>query len=116
MSKNFNFYEFLNIILQLCLALQVAQQRCCFVHYDLTPWNIILKYLKEPQYIHYIINGKVIRIRVCIIPVIIDYGKSHMIHNNIHHGFIKPYNFSTSFDIISLFITTFYQVMNFLIF
>ena len=111
MSKNFNFYEFLNIILQLCLALQVAQQRCCFVHYDLTPWNIILKYLKEPQYIHYIINGKVIRIRVCIIPVIIDYGKSHMIHNNIHHGFIKPYNFSTSFDIISLFITTIYQII-----
>ena len=111
MSENFNFYEFLNIILQLCLALQVAQQRFCFVHYDLTPWNIVLKYLKEPSNIHYIINGKVIRIRAHIIPVIIDYGKSHIIYNNTHHGFIKPYNFSSSFDIITLFITTVYQII-----
>jgi len=111
MSEKFKFTEFLNIILQICLALEVAQERCCFVHNDLTPWNICLKYLNEPKYIDYKIKNKIISIKTSIIPVIIDYGKSHVIHNNQHYGIINMFKYSKSFDMISIFITSVYQLI-----
>jgi hypothetical protein len=110
-GKNFNFNVLLNIILQICLALEVAQEKCNFVHYDLTPWNILLKHLKEDVYVEYHFNNKVIKIKTNIIPVIIDYGKSHVSHNNIHYGIVNMYKFDKSFDILSIFITVVYQII-----
>lgn len=112
MGDNFDFYTFLNIILQLCLALEVAQEKCCFVHNDLTPWNICLKYLNEPVYVDYIIKNKVITIKTSIIPIIIDYGKSYVIHNYQHYGVINMFKFTKSFDVITLFVTCVYQVIS----
>lgn len=111
MSEKFKFTEFLNIILQICLALEVAQENCCFVHNDLTPWNICLKYLNEPTYIDYKIKNKVISIKTSIIPIIIDYGKSHIIYNNQHYGIINMFKSSKSFDMLSIFITSVYQLI-----
>ena len=111
MSNTFKFSEFLNILLQICLALEVAQENCCFVHNDLTPWNICLKYLDEPTYIDYKIQSKVISIKANIIPVIIDYGKAHVIYQNQHYGNINIFKFSRSFDMLSIFITSIYQVI-----
>ena len=111
MGENFKFSEFLNIILQVCLALEVAQENCCFVHNDLTPWNICLKYLNEPTFVDYKIKNKVITIKTSIIPVIIDYGKSHVIYNNQHYGIVNMFNFSKSFDMLTLFITSVYQLI-----
>ena len=111
MSEKFKFTEFLNILLQICLALEVAQENCCFVHNDLTPWNICLKYLNEPKYIDYKIKDKVISIKTSIIPVIIDYGKSHVIYNNQHYGFINMFKFTKSMDMLSIFITSVYQLI-----
>lgn len=110
MGNTFNFYEFLNIILQICLALEVVQNRYNFVHYDLTPWNIMLKYLNEPIKIDYIIKNKVVSIKSRIIPIIIDYGKSYTSYENNHYGFIKECKFDKSFDMLCLFITTIYQI------
>jgi len=111
-SEDFNFRDCLLIILQLCAALQYAQKVCGFVHYDLTPWNIIIKYLKEPIYVDYMVcYNKVIRIKTHIVPVIIDYGKSHVFHENKHYGFINMYKFSTSNDVLSLLITIIYQII-----
>ena len=110
-SDNFDFYTFLNIILQLCLAIEVAQEKCCFVHNDLTPWNICLKYLNEPIYVDYTIKNKVISIKTSVIPIIIDYGKSHVVHNYRHYGVINMFKFTKSFDIITLFVTCIYQVI-----
>ena len=111
MSENFKFTEFLNILLQISLAIEVAQENCCFVHNDLTPWNICLKYLNEPKYIDYKIKNKVISIKTSIIPIIIDYGKSHVIYDNQHYGVINMFKSSTSFDMLSIFITSIYQLI-----
>ena len=111
-SEDFNFRDCLLIILQLCTALQYAQKACGFVHYDLTPWNIIIKHLKEPIYVDYMISyNKVIRIKTHIVPVIIDYGKSHVFYENKHYGFVNMYKFSTSNDVLSLLITIIYQII-----
>ena len=112
MSDTFEFSVFLNILIQLCLALEVAQENCCFVHNDLTPWNICLKYLNEPTYIDYKIKNKVISIKTSVIPIIIDYGRSHVIYNNQHYGFINMFKFTKSFDMLTLFVTCVYQVIS----
>lgn len=112
-SPNFSFQEYLFIIIQISLALQVAQNMCGLVHYDLTPWNIMIQRLKEPQMFDYVISyNKIIRIKTSVIPIIIDYGKSHVIYNGIHHGFINMFNMSTIQDIFTLLITSIDQIIN----
>lgn len=111
-SSKFNFHEFLFILLQISLALQVAQNYCCFVHNDLTPWNIILKRIPETT-IEYKINyNEVISIKTKIIPVIIDYGKAHVIHNNTHYGYVNMYKTSSCQDIITILVTSIHQILS----
>jgi len=111
-SEHFSFETYINIILQICLTLHVAQNMCCFVHYDLSPWNIIIQKLDKYVDIEYVIShDKVIKFRTNIIPIIIDYGKSHVVYNNIHYGYINVFKFSTSHDIISILIISMYQIL-----
>ena len=56
-------------------------------------------------------HEKVVRVKTNIIPVIIDYGKSHVIHDKIHHGFINMFQVSTIQDIITLLIKSIEQVI-----
>lgn len=106
-SQEFNMGEFLFIIIQICLALQIAQYKYNFVHYDLTPWNIILSRLEEEQEFDYIFKNNLnIKIKTKLIPVIIDYGKSYVSYDNIHRGFVNMFKMSTVQDIISLLITS----------
>lgn len=110
-SDEFNFKEYLMILSQLSLALQYAQEKIGFVHYDLTVWNIIIKRLEKPIEIVYSVNNKIIKIKTKIIPIIIDYGKSHIFYKNIHFGYVNMYNFNTCIDFISVFITSIYQII-----
>ena len=101
-SKEFTFDNFLSILCQVCLAVQVAQNRRGLVHYDLVPWNIVLQPSKG-NVIDYVIGyNKVIRVRTDVIPVIIDYGKSHVIVDQEHHGFINMFKVSTVQDMLSI--------------
>ena len=93
-SKEFNFFDFLEIILQICLAINFAQEKCCFVHYDLSIWNIIIKKLNYYTEVDYIINNKIVSFKTKLIPVIIDYGRSHVSYKNIHYGLINMYSYS----------------------
>ena len=112
-SDMFKFDEYLVIIIQLCLAIEVAQKHCALVHYDLTPWNIILQRLSgDPISIDYMISyDKILRIKTNIIPIIIDYGKSHIINNQTHHGFINMFEVNTYQDILTLLIKSIDQIV-----
>lgn len=110
-SKRFNLNDFIFILLQLCLAIKVAQNECYFVHYDLTSWNIVLQKQKHEIDVEYEIDGYVYSVRTNIVPVIIDYGKSHVIYKNEHYGFVKMYNFSSCQDILTLLLTSLYQIL-----
>ncbi len=101
-SKFFKVDTFLSILSQVCLAIQVAQNRCGLVHYDLMPWNIILQHSKHSVNDYVIGYDNIIRVRTNIIPVIIDYGKSHVIVNHEHHGFINMFKVSTIQDMLSI--------------
>lgn len=102
-SRNFDFKVFLSILLQLSASLCVAQQQCSFVHYDLAPWNIMLKSLEKEEQFDYVLNvDQVLRVRTNIIPVIIDFGKAHVIHDDNHYGFTQMYKTSRIQDILNI--------------
>lgn len=110
-SAEFDFRQYLFIIMQLCLAIQMAQNICGLVHYDLTPWNIVLQKLNKPMTFEYMLrHDQIVKVQTSLIPVIIDYGKSHVIHDGIHHGFINMFKVSTIQDILTLLITSIDQI------
>lgn len=106
-SPAFNTNDFLFILFQISLALTVAQRRCAFIHYDLTPWNIIIRKRKEAETIYYrVAQGRVFEIRTTLIPVIIDYGKSLVIHDNVVHGNVALWAECRFQDIITILSTS----------
>jgi hypothetical protein len=48
----------------------------------------------------------VYKIKTKYIPVIIDYGKSHVIYNNVHYGVIEPYSVNKYIDLVTLLLST----------
>lgn len=106
-SDRFNMKDYIFILIQISMALEVAQKQVGFVHWDLTPLNIMIQMMPTPIDFDYMIDEKTVyRVNTRIIPVIIQYGKSHVIHNNEHHGFINMYKVSTIQDVLSLLITS----------
>ena len=113
-SRSFNMKDFIFILIQLSFALEVAQRQCGFVHYDLTPWNIMIQELPQPISFDYMFDENIVyRVNTKIIPVIIDYGKSHVIYENKHYGFINMFKMSTIQDIISILITSLNDIIKF---
>lgn len=110
LGDDFELNEYFLIIIQICLAIEIAQEKYCFMHCDLTPWNIMIKYYKTPVTVDYNINNKIYSITSNYIPIIIDYGKSHFIYKNLHYGIINAYNYTKYFDLFSLFITSVYEI------
>lgn len=98
---------YLEILFSISCALMIAQTNYGFVHHDLKPWNIVVNVLPEPIVLDYYIKNDInYKIKTKYIPVIIDYGKSHIIHNNLHYGIIDPFNINKSIDLITLLVST----------
>lgn len=112
-SNSFVFEDYLLIIIQICLALEVAQKNCALVHYDVTPWNIILHKISDvPVNIDYILSDKrMFRVKTNVIPVIIDYGKSYVINQHEHHGFVNMFQFNSIQDVLTLLIKSIDQII-----
>lgn len=109
--KTCTFKSYLEIILSLNCALMIAQTNYGFVHHDLKPWNIMVIILPEPIILEYYLRTEdtkdiVYKIRTKYIPVIIDYGKSHVIYNNIHYGIIEPFTVNKYTDLTTLLVST----------
>lgn len=110
--KTCTLKSYLEIIFSLLCALIIAQTNYGFVHHDLKPWNIMVNILPEPIVIEYYLRyGQdhqevVYKIKTKYIPIIIDYGKSHVIYNNVHYGIIDPYNVDKTTDFTTLLLST----------
>jgi len=129
-SPNYNFKDFLSILVQLNLALSVAQNYIGFIHYDLYPWNVMVQSSKNISYYNkdnkdnkdnteftYFLNFQtnptgerkrnVVTIKPTIVPVIIDYGKSRAIvyeskYGIIDHGFANLYQHNSIVDTLTI--------------
>ena len=112
-SKEFVMSEFMFVLVQISLALEVAQKFCYFSHNDLTPWNIILKKLPEPITYYYPIDtspNAVYEVTTQIVPVMIDLGRSHVVYKDRHYGNVNRFSCSTIQDIVSLLVVSAYQI------
>lgn len=108
-SPQYNFNEMLAILIQINLALIMAQNMIGFIHYDLFPWNIILKPIESEKIYDYILNHQTIVSFKAkrFIPVLIDYGKSRCIvyeknYGLIDHGFNNLYEINGIVDTLSV--------------
>lgn len=107
-SPQYNYKHFLNILVQINLALAVSQNYIGFVHYDLYPWNIVIQYLNKKIKFDYFINSDtVLTFETDIIPVIIDYGKSRAVvfeedYGLIDHGFANLFKSNSIIDTLTL--------------
>lgn len=113
-SKEFNMTEYIDILYQLALVLQVAQERCDFVHYDLYPWNIVLKTTKPRKISYNISKGKTITITTRMYPVIIDYGRVKTSYRGIIYGPENVGNFYTEakyHDLLTILINTVHLIL-----
>lgn len=107
-SDRFVMKEYVHILLQIALAIHTAQQQCLFIHYDLYPWNVILKRTEAATVVNYTVGS----VKTRVIPVIIDYGKSRGVVNGMYYGVIKPYTNSTIHDILCVLISSMYNVVS----
>lgn len=103
LKKDYNETDFISILLQLALSLFVAQNKSGFVHNDLMPWNVIIQKkgeLFEPRYkiFHQVYKLQSTR----VYPVIIDYGKAHVVYDNVHHGLLNPFKMEPVRDLLML--------------
>lgn len=110
-SEKFNFKNLIDIYIYLCLILHNAQDFCGFIHMDLFPWNIMIKETIN-QEAHYKINGQTIKLSNSMIPIVIDYGKSHFVYNNFHYYNTSPFYLCRLQDIISIVFSSLYIVLD----
>lgn len=108
-EKKTSLQDIINIWLMVTLALHAAQQETGFLHMDLYPWNIIVKHYDQPIEITYPISiEESMTISTQFVPVIIDYEKSHFVHDGIHYYNSSPFHFCRIQDILSLVFSVLY--------
>lgn len=110
-TSAFTMASFIDILIGICLALAKAQQKCGFIHMDLFPWNVIIVRKKAPETIVYNNEQGSYTIKTNIVPIIIDYGKSHFIHKGQHYYNTSPFHLCRLQDIISIVFSSIYIIL-----
>jgi len=105
---------FLRLILsQISILLHYVQAEMGFIHYDLYPWNIIIHKNTRHQHFSFPVSNssKTIDFNPAYYPVLIDFGKSHLVYKNIHFANVSPFHVHLHQDIISVLISTVFIVI-----
>lgn len=100
-EKKLTFNELLQIWIPILGALEEAQQHCGFIHMDLYPWNILLE--EKENSVSYLNK---IKVDSKYLPILIDYGNSHVIQDGKHIYTTTPFIFNRFQDVISLVLST----------
>ncbi len=107
-SPSYTFDGLLSILMQINMALHVAQQEVGFMHYDLYPWNVMLQPIKaEVEFDYHIRENHILRCKTSLIPVMVDFGKSRVVvheeeYGCIDHGFVNLYQTNSILDTLTL--------------
>ena len=113
-SQNFSMDVFLEVLLQVGFALNEAQIRYGFVHWDLAAWNIVLRKREEPTTISYYLPPKEIAtISATYDVIIVDYENAHCVVDGIHCGKTHPFQIDTVHDILSLLFTSLHSILKY---
>lgn len=108
--------KFLKFILcQLSILLHFLHAEFGFIHYDLYPWNIIIHKNTENTHFSFPVqnSSRTIDFVPPYYPVLIDFGKSHIVYKNMHFANIAPFHIHLHQDILSILISSvFIMVQN----
>jgi len=107
--KKCSIFDLASVLQLIFLTLSVAQERCGFVHNDLTCWNIIIQELKVPTRIVYQFGDQIFEVNTSILPIIIDYDRSHAIYKDFHYGIIHPFKTSTVQDCFCIVVNSLHE-------
>lgn len=110
---SFDMKEFCLILTQIAFALDIAQRKCLFMHYDLYPWNILLIESQRPM--DYLINPSgldSVMVQSKYTPIMIDYGKSNGVIEGRYYGHAHLFQFSTIHDILCLLVSSLHVLLN----
>lgn len=101
-NNNLRLQDLVHIWTNLCIALEIAQNYCGFVHMDLYPWNILIE--KKKRRIIY--NELGIETNFDFFPVMVDYGNSHVSDNGFHYYNTTPFQLNSFTDVICMIISS----------
>lgn len=109
-SQAYNEPDLVDILIQVSLALAVAQTYCSFIHYDMVADNIIVQNVGSQKipFDYNVGKKRPVRFASKYVPVIIDFGKSRaVVHEEsnglMDRGYLNLFqNSSKSLDIMSL--------------
>jgi len=105
---------FVSILYQLAMLLQFLQTEYGFIHYDLYPWNIIIcKNVDRRTFVLPVQGGKSFRYTPEYYPVLIDFGKSHIVYQNTHFVRVEPFHMNLHQDILSILISGLFILVQF---
>lgn len=108
----FRMNQFKGIITQIALALQIVQGRLLFVHYDLTPWNVLLYRSSARQVFRYM--DHTVHLQGCrYIAKMIDFEYASIVDDQdstlIHR--MKPFFLSEQHDIVTFVYNSFHILL-----
>lgn len=78
--------DFINVLVQVVLSLDLAYTQLNFTHYDLHTANVLIRKLDTPIYIPYPVDNKTLYLKTSYVANIIDYGFAHIEYNGKHYG------------------------------
>lgn len=110
-STKFRMHQFKLILHQVMLSLRIAQNKVCFMHYDLCPWNILL-YACVSSRLEYLYYDRTTTLQGChYLAKIIDYEYACIENNNelVHH--MQPFFLSENHDMITLVYNSFHILL-----
>ena len=91
--------DFINLYLQILYALNTANQKISFTHYDLHTKNILIKTTNQVYSVAYSTENDITEwCNTKYIAVIIDFGRSHIKHDNHNFGVYGYEKFGISGD------------------
>lgn len=95
--------QIIEIYRLVCLGIRHAQLVCGFMHMDLYPWNIIIKRFEKPVAVRYNISGnEYLEVMTRVMPVFIDYGRSHVVYEAQHFYNVSPFRICSIQDVVSV--------------
>jgi hypothetical protein len=100
-----------DMCLYLCVALHAGQQHCGFLHMDLYPWNVLIQKHAEPVSHTYAVRDGSVMLRHHLLPMMVDYGKSHFVYQGSHHYNTSPFSMCRLQDIISIVFSSLYVLL-----
>lgn len=101
-NENITLDNLIHIWIQLSMALETAQDFCGFVHMDTCPWNIIIQRKKNCVYF----PKYEVETNFDIVPVLIDYGNSHVSDRGFHFYDTTPFYLNSMIDVVCMIITS----------